>query len=125
MTTNITKQTKQDDNKTESSRFVKSLDFSTQKVKNLQLNTITKDQNLVKNKNQIVESYLKRGMSLKEVFKILNTSSATNKYTSLDGDDYFIFGTYKIQFNTAIENNPVLELACDMNNPARCVNLEP
>jgi 16S rRNA processing protein RimM len=53
MTTNITKQTKQDDSKTESSRFVKSLDFSTQKVKNLQLNTITKDQNLVKNKNQI------------------------------------------------------------------------
>ena len=91
----------------------------------------------IKSKNQIVESYLKRGMNLKEVFKILNTNmtvdkytslngdSNAEKYTSLNGDDYFIYGTYKIQFNTLLENTPILVAACDMNYSSRCVNLEP
>lgn len=80
----------------------------------------------IRDKNQIVEKYLKRGMTLKEVMKIIHVSSGLNKYIGLNGDDYFIYGIYKLQFNPLedIGNGPILESACDMNIPERCVNLE-
>ncbi|MES2614614.1 MAG: hypothetical protein V4591_04280 [Bdellovibrionota bacterium] len=81
----------------------------------------------IKAKNEIVESYLKRGMNLREVFQILNTSADTSKYSTLDGEDYLIYGTYKIHFNRqeSLEIGSILEAACDMNNSNHCINIEP
>lgn len=81
----------------------------------------------IQNKNRIVEKYLKRGMNMKEVLKILSTPSDSFNYTSLNTDDYLIYGTYKILFNTieTRENSPILEAACDISDPNHCINIEP
>ena len=71
--------------------------------------------NKIKSKNQLVESYIKKGMSVAEVNNLLSIR-IPKKY----GGDY-LFGTYQIGFDYA---NHVVYHVCKMNYQG-CLNIEP